>query len=669
LAFNHSCLDSFRDGHERLFLSDSHFVNPSEMEKFLLESAKIVGTATEEAWSQVHTFTPPDKEKLKLRGKLLAVLSLSGLEEGIEAVASGREVISRLHEEYYGDLEGKAFERLKRAVAKVSSEAALEAKIEIGAAAVVGNTLYLAITGKGQALLRRGSQMGVLLRGEEEVTAASGYLQESDLFLLGTTGFFEAVAKGVIQAALSTGSPAEATETLAPAIHGRPKSGTAAAVIAKIEEVTETGSTISSPLPPKQEEGPRPPTKGLKERIKLFQEQTAGRIATFLNYFQQRLGKKAIYLRTKIERQGKTKYPSKTIFSVVLILLFLLGMSLVLGRFQRKRLGLEETTTLLFEEAKQKTEEGESLLELNPLRARELLLESRDLTQQMEEEGLETSEFKLFKEKLAELLNQICQEHQVEANVFFDLELIKQEAKGDDLAVSGGKVIVLDKAKANVYEVGLGDKKSAILAGGQNLTNASQVAAFLPNVFVLIDEGIIQVNKITKKEELVVEIDEAWGEIIDFWAFAGNLYLLDKKGEIWQYPAIETGFGAQRHWLQDKTLNFSDAVAMAIDGSIWVLKADGTIWKFTRGKEDFFRTVGLDKSLANPTALYTDDDCENLYVLDKGNSRVVVLGKSGEYSATYLWQGIGTVEGIVASEEGGKIFLLDGSKIYEIELQ
>lgn len=624
------------------------------MRRFLLETAKIVGTATEKSWSQVHLFSPADAEKQKLRGELLAVLSLSGLGEGVEAVTAGREVISRLHEEYYGNLQGKALERLKTAVKTVFSEAAAEAEIEIGAAALVGDVLYLAIAGKGQAVLQRDNKMGIILQGNEEVVTASGYLEDDDLFLLGTTGFFQAVASGVLKAALNTGSPTETTEVLAPIIHGRPESGSVAALVCKVRAEDKIEETILAP--PEKEKKITP----LKDVIR-----------PIFSRLQRGLGEKAIYLRREFrQRDEKPGRSPKTVFTIVLVLLVLLVISVGLGARQRKHLGLEKKTVVLFEQARQKFQEGEALLELNPLRARELLLEAKSLSQQIETEGLKTAEFEKFKVELEQALNQVLKEHKVEAGLFFDLELIKQEAKGDDWAVSGGKLMILDKEKTSVYEVGIADKKSAILAGGKSLKGASQVAAFLPKTFILTEEGIIETDKLTKKEGLVIETDEEWGEIVDFWAFAGNLYLLDKKGEIWQYPAIETGFGARRRWLKGEiTPDFSNAVSMAIDGSIWVLKSDGMIWKFTRGAKDAFGVAGLDKPFSNPTTLYTDDDCESLYILDKGNLRVVVLAKSGEYGATYQWEGMRDVDGLVVSEEEKKILLLAGSKIYEIELK
>jgi len=652
------------------------------MKKLLLQSAKIVGTATEKAWSQVHTFSPADEEKQRLRGELLAVLSLSGLGEGVEAVAAGREIIARLHEEYYGHLEEKALVQLKQAVKKVCSEGAAEAGVEIGAVAIVGNVLYAALAGEGQLVLQRDSQIGVVLQGpgqtdgseEKLVATASGYLHHGDLFLLGTGEFFKTVAAGVLKAALAADSPEEVTEALAPAIHGRTESGTVAAVVCRVEEESEKESVGLTPL----KEEVKPIQKKEKKWLRLEEK-----IKEVWQAFQNRLGEKAIYLRQGIShREERSPRAKKTTLTVASILVVLFVISVFLGGWQRRRLGLERKTATLFQEARQKKEEGEALLELNPARARELLLEAQSLSQQIEAEGLKTAEFEKFKAALDQALNQILKEHQVELKLFFDLELIKQAAKGDDWAVSGGKLIVLDREKPSVYEVGITDKKSAILAGGKSLAQATQIAAYLPYLFVLTDQGIVRVDKLIKKENLAIKVDEAWGEIADFQAFAGNLYLLDQKEGLWKYPAVETStgqpaFGARRRWLKGEAPDFSQAVGMAIDGSIWVLKADGTVWKFTQGRKEAFGLAGLpgDQPLT-PTAIYTDDDCQFLYLLDQAHSRVVVLAKSGEYEASYSWSSelsdgasLGEIKGLAVSEEEKKILLLAGSKIYEIQLK
>ena len=71
---------------------------------------------------------------------------------------------------------------------------------------MIGNILYLAFSGRGQAVVQRNGQTGVGLKGTQTVKTASGYLEVGDLFLLGTSGFFDTVAFGVLKAALATGS-------------------------------------------------------------------------------------------------------------------------------------------------------------------------------------------------------------------------------------------------------------------------------------------------------------------------------------------------------------------------------------------------------------------------------------------------------------------------------
>ena len=70
--------------------------------------AKIVGTASQNSWSQVHTFKPnidePDgKEKLNEFGELLAALEFKAVSEGVEVSSFGKEIILRLQEIYFAN--------------------------------------------------------------------------------------------------------------------------------------------------------------------------------------------------------------------------------------------------------------------------------------------------------------------------------------------------------------------------------------------------------------------------------------------------------------------------------------------------------------------------------------------------------------------------------------
>ncbi len=323
-----------------------------------LEIAKIVGTPTNEGWSQVHTFTPDDDEKLEKRGQLLAVISLTSLTPGIDIIAAGREVISRLHEEYYGQLENKPLEQLKTTLEKLAAETTQEAKLAIVCACVVKDILYLAIIGQGKAVLKREGKVSTILSGSEQVVeSASGYLKIGDVFLIGTERFFEVVAWGIIQAALTTSRPQDAAEIIAPAVYGKSDQDLAAAVICSTKEEKTEAIAV----------GPEVIKK------KLWRER------------RRNLKESLSWLKIRLTR--KPARSGKSLFTVALILFLILGISVVLGSKQRQTINSQKKVKVLVSQARAKKEEAESLFSLNPGKSKELILEAQDLVGQAEKEN------------------------------------------------------------------------------------------------------------------------------------------------------------------------------------------------------------------------------------------------------------------------------------------
>jgi len=359
------------------------------MAKFLLEIAKIVGTSTQNSGSWVHAFSPSQAEKISQRGQLLAVIGIANPPEEVEIATAGREIISRLHEEYFGDLIASPLEQLKKAVEKIGLETTGEVEIDVGAIAVVGNVLYGAVNNGARLVLARKGKVATILVGKETI---SGYLEDGDLFCLGTGEFFQLVPQGVLQAALTTNSPSEAAESIAPVVHGQEDGGKAAAVIFKVkkQEFKET----ELPEIKKQD----------RELNRIFQ---VGK--TIAAKVKEKTLEKITSLA---ESQKKTPRSQKTVITVALILLLILGVSVVLGARQRRHPGLTQKTSVLLEQAQEKLKEGKDLLTLNPTKASQLLLEAQDLTQQIESAGLKTEEFLKFQEELRQTLGKVLKEHQ-----------------------------------------------------------------------------------------------------------------------------------------------------------------------------------------------------------------------------------------------------------------
>lgn len=621
------------------------------MENFVLHSTKIVGTPTTKSGSWVHVFSPTDEQKLSQRGHLLVVIGLDNFVGEGDLALIGKEIISRLQEEYYGELTTKPFDQLKKTIDKVAQEIneGGDLNLNLGAVVIINNLLYVVMNHGSQLRLLRQGQIKTIFSGEE---TGSGYLKNDDVLLLGTEEFFRLVNPEIIQSALMSSNTEEAVEILAPAIHGQ-ADGSSAGIVFKISP-KEKAVSVEVPLIAE-------PSVISEKRSFELGKKLKEKIATLIVAVDDRLKKRLIYLRNNKEKNFRSQ---KTLFTVALILLVILGVSVFFGMKQRRGSDLTGQAAFLLSQAQAKKEEGEALKTLNPAKSQQLLSESQNLVKEIEELGGQSEDFLNFKEELSRLLVGFIKEHQLEGELFFDLELIKAGAEGKDLLLTEGELIVLDEKQTAVYEIGLAEQKSTILFGGEKLQGASLIAQAGDDFYVLTEEGLLKGGKLPGIE---IKKDEDWGRIIDLQGFTGNLYLLDSQGEIWKYPAIEGGFGGKQKWLQQKA-DFSSAAGLAVDGSLWVLTKDGQVLKFLQGQKDSFALTGLNKSLFESTALFTDFDSQNLYVLDKGNARIVVFNKDGEYQSEYQWSELSQVQDLVVVEAEKKIFCLMGNKIYLLEM-
>jgi len=611
--------------------------------EFSVETAKIVGTPTDGFWSQVHTFFPQDKEKKEKRGDLLAVLVLSGVEEGIGAVAFGREILGRLHEEYYGNLEGSAFERLTFAVRKIGLE---YEGLEIVAASLFGPALYLAICGEGKALLKREGQLGIVLQGTRgDIQTASGLLKEEDLILLASERFFQVVGFGVLRAALENNSLDDAVESLAPVILGHEKMADVAAILALVKQKPAVSFFPAA----KQEEEPSLKTE--KPR--------------FLKHFFSHLRlpeRKSFFVRRKDRQERKNIF-----WGVAVCFLAIFCVSLIFGLRQRSAAEKQQKVQNLFHQAEDKFNQGKMLALTNPAEGKATLNEAQNLINQGLALKKDSQDLLLLKEQLEKFSASLATETVLSSvPVFMDLSLIEDGAMGVSLSLSGKNLLVLDKDKRKIYQIDIEQKSAvsyALNEGGDLIT------AFDDKIMIFGEKGITEVNTKSKNVTLKIAKDEGWKEIVGFSSFNGNLYLLDKgASDIWRYLASGESYSSRKSWFVGNPPDLSSAVSLGIDGSIWVLEKD-KISKFTLGKPDSFALSKMQENFLNPAKIYTSADDQNLYVLDKGREKVFVIAKNGEFKASYAWQGIEQVTDLIAVESAKKIFLLSKAKIYEIQIK
>lgn len=607
------------------------------MTQIIPRVGKILG-APDGGWSQVHTFVPQEEEKQEARGQLIAVICAKFPKEGIEAVEAGREILARLHEEYFGKTDDLPFAALKKAAASVGQEFdQKEIEVTIVAMVLWQDFVYLTIWGEGKVAVLRDSQLGFLDK------SVSGQIHDGDMFLLGTGKFFEVIGEGVVRAALKTRNPVEAEELLLPQVHQSSDQAELAAAVVKTDVLESPGQLLT-----KEKEGPK-------------EKSQPGKVASFLVSFAKRLPEQPIYVKGDRERSKKTA------FTAALILLILLLISSFLG-FRQHRLNLFRAsyeTQLL--EAQDKLTQALDLSDLNPVRARQLVSEVRTAVSDLDEQGIKDERLAQLKTQLGEVLGSVFGEYEVEGALFLDLSIIRDGLVASSLTASGEEILVFDREGNRVVSFNFAGKNTQILAGSGEVGGARLAAFYAGRVFVLKDDGIWEVGE--GRAENVVE-NEDWGEILFFEAYGGNLYLVDQTlGEIWRYPGGETGFGVKQRWFgSGMTADFSKAQDSTIDGSIWFLEEDGKVRKFTRGAPESFSFRDFGENFRQPQAIFASDTTDNLYILDPLSAKIFVFAKKGEYQKTLIWEGLSQARDFVVSEETGKVLILTGDKIWEIAL-
>ncbi|MBI4157549.1 hypothetical protein HY502_01755 [Candidatus Woesebacteria bacterium] len=625
----------------------------------IVTSVKLTGNPGPSGWAQVHEFTPEGAEKLSLRGKFFAVVGTSSAKEGIDSVSAGRELLARLHEEYFGKLEATAFNALKAAVENVTAEFSSSwGNVEIAAVCVLKNVVYSVSTGGAQtAIIREGAFAKILTssepkaNGEISASSISGYPKEGDFLVFGTKKFFEVVGAEDIKSALSSKNLKSSAEALAPLIHSRNDVGSVGATILGFEGGTQASlaEDESVALDVKKEDAP----------VVIKSSQVFDKAKGFLKKLTDAFPERKIYVRGETDELTSAGGNRKVTLSVGALILILLIVSIGFGIRQKKNKDIRGKYEDRLVQAEHALSEAVTLLEINPERSRELFLEAKTYALEIKNEGVKDRRLEDLLEKLDSSQSLILGEYREEPELFIDLSLLTSGANGDDLAFSGGNLLVLDKASRRVVRIAVDTKKTETIAGPDQITSPQKVAGYEKKAFVVEDSGVFEVG-IKKTSAL----EDTWdGEVLAH-VFGANFYILEKgAGVIWRYPGDGSTFGAKQNWFGAGVApNLSNAISMAIDGSIWVLNSDGRILKFAQGSPQAFSSQGM--PLTGVDAIYTDEENTYVYILDKAGKRVVVFGKDGKYKAQYFSDKIGEAVDLAVSEKEGKIILLAGPKLY-----
>ena len=612
---------------------------------FNIVSAKISGIPNLLGWTQVHEFKPEEEEKLIKRGHLFAVFSTKKKEEGVDSVTAGRELLSRLHEEYFGNLETPAYVAIKSAVSKVADEFLKTwGDVEIAVVVVLSDVVYSAAVGGSKVVIYRNGSIATILESNAfEVITASGYPKEGDNIILGSKLFFENIPTGTLKASLEGPNLAASIESLAPQVSANENSGNIGAVVIGFDKKIIL-EMVKETIP-------------IKQKVEVFKRKTT-------NFFSKFFPERKIFVKEKMldDQVGKGR---KTTFYVGIVLLILLFVSIGFGIKQNLAKKYKSTYLADLTQAISSLDEAETLFSDDPKRARELFLDSKSkvenlIAKKIEDKELISLETRL-KEKEAEIMGII----NTAPSLYLDLSLLSSGFGGDKVIFSGGNIFVFDKNGKKVVKIAIDTKKTQVVVGPEQLDGALDIFAYQDSVYGVFSDGLFLLGTAKKKV-----VEKTWDGEVFTYAYTGNIYLLDKTANaIWRYAGSGGSFGAKQNWLATGTTpNFENVKQIVIDGTIWVLTSTSNISRFSQGNPVVFKILGVSPNLTNIQAIHTNEDNKYVYLLDKEGGRIVVLEKDGNYKAQYQSDQFKEGIGLIVSEKTSKAIILTKEKLIQIDL-
>lgn len=508
-------------------------------------------------------------------------------------------------------------------------------------------------------IVRFGEEVKIFLKkdsGACEISfdEGSGYLKEGQIFLVATAQFLNSFPQKDFLAREQIGE--ELIDELATEISANDAKSKMAAIFGfvhedleeaeKHEETSEMQPIKSSEV---QKEGINQElsVESIERKRSLLKISSVGQTSKklLLSFWQE----------VRSLRRGDIRAVFRLRRNVVIfaiLLLVVLASSVTLAIYRKNSQEKNALFGQYLARANTKYAEGAALVQLNSQRARELLVEAeKDVKSALEISKNDESANKLAGEILAKL-----KETETQKGLTFRTFFETDEAI-NSISISEKSLVVLTSSKAQRAEIlsKKGERVSGV-SGGEHVFLVEN------SIFVARGDEIYKYDLVTDKKEPVAK----FSPLKDLAVFLGNVYVLGGN-QIYKFTPYVGGYSDKTEYLNGG-VEFGDNSKFSIDGYVWVSHGTGVL-KFLRGEREDFEISGLTSSVSELGLIYTNADWDNLYIVDKSNSALLVVGKDGIYKKIYQSSEIARASDLVIDASEKKVYLASGSKVLEADLE
>jgi len=252
---------------------------------------------------------------------------------------------------------------------------------------------------------------------------------------------------------------------------------------------------------------------------------------------------------------------------------------------------------------------------------------------------------------------------EVMASVAAPLVLSAMTAANNNIYIFGN-----DK---NVYILNSNDKKLDYAAGIE-FSAAAGATTDGSMMLWLDDKSVINLFDTapngTPKVGTSAPTGETW---VDLYAYGDRVYVLSPGSGLTSqvYKLIRTGtdLGGATAWIKSPITELSDAVSLAVDGTVFILRSNGNVLRFVSGRDVAWSQAAIEPALTSATDIWTSAESSYVYVLDPAGQRLVVYEKeTGLLIAQYHSSTFANLTDFSVDEANKTIYLTGTNNVYKI---
>lgn len=233
----------------------------------------------------------------------------------------------------------------------------------------------------------------------------------------------------------------------------------------------------------------------------------------------------------------------------------------------------------------------------------------------------------------------------------------------------GGGIYVLGSDKRTYLLDASGRSLSAVETSDGEVGVPLEVTTENEQVLFLDDRpGVSRLDLENKLLQITNVQPAAGARWTDLALYGGKLYALEpSSGQIVKYNRTGSDFDGGTKWIRAKTTDLSDAVSLAIDATVFVLKQNGQLVRFVGGSEVGWTQGTADPAMTAATDVWTSPESAYVYVLEPSTQRLAVYEKEdGDLVTQYRSDAFQGLTDFLVDEPNKTIYLLAGSKLYSI---